>query len=162
MFSIHLRLGLPSGLFPSGFSTYNLYTFLFSPIRDFVNSRLTDGGEFNFTLLPALAAALISRFSFLLDAQSTQWPQCGWKDKIKNSNDLIGDQTSNFQACSRVPQSATLYTAEIIDCIMQTPHLQCYHLQIASKFPVISTPQQYNISGKRLQTATGERTTISM
>jgi hypothetical protein len=33
MLSIHLRLGLPSGLFPSGFPTNNLYTFLFSPIR---------------------------------------------------------------------------------------------------------------------------------
>jgi hypothetical protein len=28
-----LRLGLPSGLFPSGFPTNNLYAFLFSPIR---------------------------------------------------------------------------------------------------------------------------------
>jgi hypothetical protein len=33
MLSIHLRLGLPSGLFPSGFPTNNIYTFLFSPIR---------------------------------------------------------------------------------------------------------------------------------
>jgi hypothetical protein len=33
MLSIHLRLGLPSGLFPSGFPTNDLYTFLFSPIR---------------------------------------------------------------------------------------------------------------------------------
>jgi hypothetical protein len=33
MLSIHLRLGLPSGLFPSGFPTNNLYKFLFSPIR---------------------------------------------------------------------------------------------------------------------------------
>jgi hypothetical protein len=33
MLSIYLRLGLPSGLFPSGFPTNNLYTFLFSPIR---------------------------------------------------------------------------------------------------------------------------------
>jgi hypothetical protein len=33
MLSIHLRLGHPSGLFPSGFPTNNLYTFLFSPIR---------------------------------------------------------------------------------------------------------------------------------
>jgi hypothetical protein len=33
MVSIHLRLGIPSGLFPFGFPTNNLYTFLFSPIR---------------------------------------------------------------------------------------------------------------------------------
>jgi hypothetical protein len=33
MLSIHLRLGLPSGLFLSGFPTNNLYTFLFSPSR---------------------------------------------------------------------------------------------------------------------------------
>jgi hypothetical protein len=29
----HLRLGLPSGLLPSGFPTNILYAFLFSPIR---------------------------------------------------------------------------------------------------------------------------------
>jgi hypothetical protein len=33
MLSIHLRVGLPSGLFLSGFPTNNLYTFLFSPSR---------------------------------------------------------------------------------------------------------------------------------
>jgi hypothetical protein len=33
MLSIHLRHCLPSGLFPSGFSTNNLYTSFFSPIR---------------------------------------------------------------------------------------------------------------------------------
>jgi hypothetical protein len=33
MLSIHLRLGLPSGLLPYGFPTNNLYTSLFSPIR---------------------------------------------------------------------------------------------------------------------------------
>jgi hypothetical protein len=31
--STYLRLGLPSGLFPSGFPTNTLYAFLFSPIR---------------------------------------------------------------------------------------------------------------------------------
>jgi hypothetical protein len=31
--STHPRLGLPSGLFPSGFPTNNLYAFLFYPIR---------------------------------------------------------------------------------------------------------------------------------
>ena len=33
MLSTHLRLGLPSGLFPSGFPTKTLYNPLFSPIR---------------------------------------------------------------------------------------------------------------------------------
>jgi hypothetical protein len=33
MLSIHLRLYLPSALFPFGFPTNNLYSFLFSPIR---------------------------------------------------------------------------------------------------------------------------------
>jgi hypothetical protein len=33
MLSIHVNPGLPSGLFPSGFPTNNLYTFHFSPIR---------------------------------------------------------------------------------------------------------------------------------
>jgi hypothetical protein len=32
--STHLRLGLPSGLFPSGFPTNIVYAFLVSPIRD--------------------------------------------------------------------------------------------------------------------------------
>jgi hypothetical protein len=31
--SSHLRLGLPSGLFPPGFPTKKLYTFLSSPMR---------------------------------------------------------------------------------------------------------------------------------
>jgi hypothetical protein len=31
--STHLRLGLPSGLFPSGFPTNFLYPFLFSPTQ---------------------------------------------------------------------------------------------------------------------------------
>jgi hypothetical protein len=33
MLFIRLRLGLPSGLFPSGFPTNNLNAFLFFPIR---------------------------------------------------------------------------------------------------------------------------------
>jgi hypothetical protein len=38
--SIHLRLGLPSGLFPSDFPTNNLYTFLFSLIRATCSAHL--------------------------------------------------------------------------------------------------------------------------
>jgi hypothetical protein len=41
MLSIHLRLGLPSGLFTSGYPTNNLYTFLFSPIRATCPAHLT-------------------------------------------------------------------------------------------------------------------------
>jgi hypothetical protein len=33
LYEIYLRLGLPSGLFPSGIPTNNLHAFLFSPIR---------------------------------------------------------------------------------------------------------------------------------
>jgi hypothetical protein len=38
--SSHLRLGLPSGLFPSGFATDILYRFLSSPIRATCTSHL--------------------------------------------------------------------------------------------------------------------------
>jgi hypothetical protein len=48
MLSIHLRLGLPSCLFPYGFPTNNLYTFLFSPIRATCPAHLI---LFNFIIL---------------------------------------------------------------------------------------------------------------
>jgi hypothetical protein len=41
MLSIHLRLGLPSSLLPSGFPTNDLYTLLFSPIRATCPAYLT-------------------------------------------------------------------------------------------------------------------------
>jgi hypothetical protein len=42
MLSIHLRLGLPSGLFPSGFPTNNLYTFIYKTIK-LVSVSRTEG-----------------------------------------------------------------------------------------------------------------------
>jgi hypothetical protein len=50
--SSHLCLGLPSGLFPSGFSTKTVYAFLFSqcpahPIPDFI-ILIIFGKEYNF------------------------------------------------------------------------------------------------------------------
>jgi hypothetical protein len=45
MLPIHLRLGLPSGLFPSGFPTNNLYTF---PLHTgiYTGTKATAGGHF--------------------------------------------------------------------------------------------------------------------
>jgi hypothetical protein len=54
IFSTHLRLGLPSGLFPSGFPTNILHAFLFSPIRrhaiipcNILTYKLIQCGRFN-------------------------------------------------------------------------------------------------------------------
>jgi hypothetical protein len=40
MLPINLHLGLPSGLFPSGFPTNNLYMYLLSPIRATCHAHL--------------------------------------------------------------------------------------------------------------------------
>ena len=66
--SSHLRLGLPSGLFPSGFSTKNLYTPLPSPTRatcpahpillDFITQKVL--GEENRSLSSSLCSFLHS------------------------------------------------------------------------------------------------------
>jgi hypothetical protein len=54
--STHLRLGLPSGLFPSGFHTNIRCTFLFSPIRA---TRLVH--------LTLLDLVIVHTFSYMVD-----------------------------------------------------------------------------------------------
>ena len=50
--------------------------------------------------------------SFPLEAESTPWPKCGWKDQVnEKSNDPISNWTHNLPACSIVPQpTAPPYT----------------------------------------------------
>jgi hypothetical protein len=57
-----------------------------------------------------------SRYSFLLEAESTSTLECGRKDYVKeNSNDTIGNRTRNLPDCSAVPQ----LTAPLAACPAQ-------------------------------------------
>jgi hypothetical protein len=40
-----------------------------------------------------------SWYSFLLEAESTPWPQCGWKNYVN-----IGNRTRDLPTCTTVPQ----------------------------------------------------------
>jgi hypothetical protein len=50
MFSIHLRLGLLSDLFPAGFPTNNIYTFLFFPVHATCPAHLIQGHRYLLTI----------------------------------------------------------------------------------------------------------------
>jgi hypothetical protein len=77
MLSIHLRLGLPSGLFPSGFHTNNLYTFLFSPIHEAsntdINSQDKDVLEAEVQVLRHSFEATLKQFTSVNAAVGLWW-----------------------------------------------------------------------------------------
>jgi hypothetical protein len=62
--SVHLRFGLPSGLFPSGFPTNNIYIFLFSPICATCPAhKLWNSSLCSFSTLPSLHPPSVQIFS---------------------------------------------------------------------------------------------------
>jgi hypothetical protein len=75
--STHLRLGLPSGLFPSGFPTNILYVFLLSPIRATFTAYLILLDSIILTILseyyPPTYVLVFPVVSFLLVFQSISY-----------------------------------------------------------------------------------------
>jgi hypothetical protein len=56
---------------------------------------------------PPLPPKKYSRYSFLLETESTLGPQCGQKDYV-NSSDTIGNRTRDLPDCRAVPQPTAL------------------------------------------------------
>jgi hypothetical protein len=54
-----------------------------SKLPHFLDNRLTEGGKVvSLTRRPLFTTQEISWYSFLLDAESTPGPQCGWKGEV--------------------------------------------------------------------------------
>jgi hypothetical protein len=70
-------------------------------VLQYVDNRLTDGVKVvSLTRRPLFTPQEGSWYSFLLEADSTPGPWCGWKDEKFH---LIGTLTRDLPACSRVP-----------------------------------------------------------
>jgi hypothetical protein len=76
----------------------------------FIDNGLTYGGEVSLMRRTAvLYPKKDSWYSFLLEAESTPGPQCGWKSRsTEKSNDLIGNRTRDLRTCRRLPRPTTL------------------------------------------------------
>jgi hypothetical protein len=80
MFSIHLRLGLPSGLFPPGFLTNNLYTFFSPPfVPHVLPKHLTP--TLIYTELKVSSSSLVFCFVDYLIMQSYNSTRCPMTSK---------------------------------------------------------------------------------
>jgi hypothetical protein len=85
-----------------------------SKIGHCLDNRFTDGGQdANLTRrqrLPRLTTRKLFWYLFLLEAEQTPAPWCGWKDYVllKNVNGLIGIRTREIGACSIANQPPTL------------------------------------------------------
>jgi hypothetical protein len=98
--SNHLHLGLPSGLFHCGFTTNNLYSFIFSRIRDTYPSSLTLLFSLYFVKYKNQAALRYAVYSTLLS------PHC-----LLGSTILLNTLFSNtFSLCSSLISESKFHT----------------------------------------------------
>jgi hypothetical protein len=69
----------------------------------FLVSQLTDGGDdVTLTRRPPFTPQEDSWYLFPLEATSTPGPECDWIRYIEKFNDLIGNRTRDYPACSIV------------------------------------------------------------
>jgi hypothetical protein len=59
-----------------------------SRLPHFLDSRLTDGGEVSLTRRPPFSPQGDQWYSFMLEAESTPGPYCGWKDYVNWKNPM--------------------------------------------------------------------------